>query len=110
MKIDLKNKKLGRFKLLPAGREFGQFTIRFKRKSVIKGFYAALTEAEETFQTNFGGNPVEWAAFVRLRQGDVIATVNSPRAANGDTTWTHPCYGDDYGFYATVSIYPEEGA
>lgn len=102
MKIDLVNKKLGRKTIHET--EHSHYVF-FRKKSEIRPFFDKLIESTNCVKTNFGGNPLEWAAFVELKKDDTTIIVCSPRAKNGDTSWNHSCYDDGFGFYANVKIF-----
>ena len=102
MKINLKNKKLGQKKIEGSD---GNYRVHFKNAEQIKAFFDAIRNSDECFLTNFGGNPTNWAAFVKLRQDGLVLTVNSPRANNGDQSWV--AYPSDFGFYCNVWLEQE---
>lgn len=105
MKIDLKNKKIGRFKIEELDDSKLEFIgcINFKNKSQLKKFYHDASKSKETFLTNFGGDPYNSASYIKLKKDGLVVTLDSPRTnVNSDTNWNS--YEDDHGFFCLVKI------
>lgn len=74
----------------------------FKTKKQICDWYDKVILRDDVIDTNFRGNPFEWASYIELEIDGYFVCIHPPKARNSDKNWYS--YKEDFGFYTTLTI------